>query len=33
MSDLFSLGDARMVRLRPYFLKPHGSSRVDDQHV
>ena len=33
MSDLFWLTDAQMVRLEPYFPKPHGKPRIDDQRV
>ena len=33
MSDLFWLTDAQMVRLEPYFPKPHGKLRIDDQRV
>ena len=33
MSDLFWLTDEQMERLRPFFLKSHGKSRVDDRRV
>ena len=33
MSDLFWLTDAQMVRLEPYFPKPHGKPRIDAQRV
>ena len=33
MSDLFWLMDEQMERLRPFFPKSHGKSRVDDRRV
>ena len=33
MSNLFWLTDAQMARLRPFFPKSHGTSRVDDRRV
>ena len=33
MSDLYWLTDEQMERLRPYFPKSHGKSRVDDRRV
>jgi transposase len=33
MSNLFWLTDEQMKRLRSFFSKSHGKSRVDDQHV
>ncbi len=33
MSDLFWLTDEQMERLRPFFPKSHGRSRVDDRRV
>jgi len=33
MSDLFWLTEVQMVRLRPFFPKPHGRPRVDDRRV
>lgn len=33
MSDLYWLTDEQMARLRPYFPKSHGKSRVDDRRV
>jgi transposase len=33
MADLFWLTDKQMERLRPFFPKPRGRARVDDQRV
>lgn len=33
MSNLFWLTDEQMERLRPFFPKSHGKSRVDDRRV
>lgn len=33
MCDLFWLTDAQMVRLEPFFPKPHGKPRVDNRRV
>lgn len=33
MSGLFWLSDAQMVKLEPFFPKPHCKSRVDDRPV
>lgn len=33
MSDLFWLTEAQMARLRPFFPKPYGGTRVDDRRV
>ena len=33
MSNLYWLSEAQMERLRPYFPKSHGVSRVDDRRV
>ena len=33
MSNLYSLTDEQMVRLRPFFPKSHGVPRVDDRRV
>jgi transposase len=33
MSDLYWLTEEQMARLRPYFPKSHGKSRVDDRRV
>ncbi len=33
MSDLYGLTENQMARLEPYFLKSHGTPRVDDRWV
>jgi transposase len=33
MSNVFWLTVAQMARLKPFFAKPHGKSRVDDRRV
>ena len=33
MSDLFWLTEAQMLRLEPFFPKPHGKPHVDDRRV
>ena len=33
MSELYWLTDAQMDRLRPFFPKARGKSRVDDRRV
>lgn len=33
MTNLFLLSDQQMARIEPYFPRPHGKPRVDDQRV
>ena len=33
MTNLFLLSDQQMARIKPYFPRPHGKPRVDDQRV